>query len=236
VAPAAACAARSRRPLWGLVLLAAVVALLALAGALFTAQAVAHRSLDARVDATATAFSRAEQAGARESAPRSWRAASAAVNAAMAEVDRQRRRFVLLRSYGKAHTLLALAIAAADTARGDALAARAEQQRPAAAPSLPPTGTSAEARRAIGEVRVALDRAHQLLAALEQCRRKPRDFKKDLECMKGNLDGYTNQLRDLDGAYARGDYARATAQAETLLGQLRSFISDLERATTKMQC
>jgi len=78
--------------------------------------------------------------------------------------------------------------------------------------------------------------ATDTLAALAKCPRKPKDFKKDLEMMKGNLDTYTAQVTEIEGAFGREDYLGAKASADTLKGQLDAMVNDMMAAKAKMRC
>ncbi|MGE5235473.1 MAG: hypothetical protein ACM3O7_03875 [Acidobacteriota bacterium] len=174
------------------------------------------------IDGAKAALAAAEQAEAGKYAPDALDKANQAMNAVNAELQAQEAKFALFRSYTKTKQLIADAQKAADDAKQAAAAGKEKAK--------------ADARAAIDEVKGLADKAKTLMADLEKCRRKPKDFKKDMEMMKGNLDGYTNQVNDLEGAFTREDFLGAKAQAETLKGQLNSMITDLEGAKTKMKC
>jgi hypothetical protein len=174
------------------------------------------------IDGAKAALAAAEQAEAGKYAADSLDKANQAMNAVNAELQAQEAKFALFRSYTKTKQLVADAQKAADDAKQAAIAGKEKAKNDATA--------------AITEVKGLVDKAKTLVADLEKCRRKPKDFTKDLETMKGNLDGYANQLKDLDGAFTREDYLGAKAQADTLKGQLNAMITDLEGAKTKLKC
>jgi hypothetical protein len=93
-----------------------------------------------------------------------------------------------------------------------------------------------EAQAAIDAVKGAVTSTQEILATLEKCRRKPKDMKKDLEMMKGNLDGYAAQITDIDGKFAREDFFGAKAQADSLKGQVEAMATEMTAAKTKIKC
>ncbi len=44
------------------------------------------------------------------------------------------------------------------------------------------------------------------MAELGKCKRKPKDFKKDMETMQGDLDGYAAQVAGIESAVASEDF------------------------------
>jgi hypothetical protein len=176
----------------------------------------------ADVDAAKAALTAAEQAEAPKYAPDAWEKAKQAEAAVDAEIGAQAAKFALFRSYKKTAELVKAAKDAADAAKQAGIDGKEKAKN--------------EAKAAIDGVKAAVENAKTLLATLEKCRRKPKDMKKDLELMKGNLDGYGTQVTDLDGKFGKEDYLGAKAQADTLKGQIEKMVADLSAAKTKIKC
>lgn len=174
------------------------------------------------LDAMKAALAAAEQAEAPKYAAADWDKAQQAVNAANAEVEAQNAKFALFRSYTKAKQLIADATAAANAAKEAGIAGKEKAKN--------------EARAAIDAAKASLTAAQEALTALENCKRKPKDLKKDLELQKGNLDGLANQVNQLEDTFNREDFFGAKAQAESLKGQLDNLATELANAKTKIKC
>ena len=95
-----------------------------------------------------------------------------------------------------------------------------------------------DATAAIDAAQASLANADTLFAAIEKCGRakRGREVKKDLETVKGNLEGYKSQVAELDSKFAKEDYFGAKAQADTLKGQIDPVAKDLEGIKTKFKC
>jgi len=174
------------------------------------------------IDVTKAALAAAEQAEAPKYAPEAWDKAQQAMNAVNAELEAQAAKFALFRSYTKTKQLIADATNAANAAKEAGIAGKEKAKN--------------EAQAAIDAVKTAVEGAKTALADLEKCRRKPKDLKKDLEMMKGNLDGYAAQVTEIEGAFGREDFFGAKAQAESLKGQVDAMVNDLQAAKTKIKC
>lgn len=174
------------------------------------------------IDAAKAALSAAEQAEAPKYAAEAWDKAQQAMNLVNTELEAQQAKFALFRSYSKAKQLIADALNAANAAKEAGIAGKEKAKN--------------EARAAIDAAKGVVTNATELLATLEKCRRKPKDMKKDLEMMKGNLDGFGAQVTELEGAFTREDFFGAKAQAESLKGQVDAMINDLNNAKTKIRC
>jgi len=174
------------------------------------------------IDAVKAALAAAEQAEAPKYAAEAWDKAQQAMNLVNTELEAQQAKFALFRSYSKAKQLIADATNAANAAKDAGIAGKEKAKN--------------EARVAIDAAKAAVDNATALLATLEKCRRKPKDMKKDLEMMKGNLDGFGAQMTELEGAFTREDFFGGKAQAESLKGQIDAMINDLNNAKTKIKC
>jgi hypothetical protein len=135
------------------------------------------------IDALKAALAAAEQAEAGKYAADALDAANQAMNAVNAELQAQEAKFALFRSYTKTKQLIGDAMKAADAAKQAAIEGKERAKN--------------EAQAAIDAVKTAVTGATDTLAALAKCPRKPKDFKKDLEMMKGNLDTYTAQVTEI---------------------------------------
>ena len=174
------------------------------------------------IDAAKAALAAAEQAEAPKYAAGEWDKAQQAMNAVNAELEAQQAKFALFRSYTKAKQLMADATNAANAAKDAGIAGKEKAKN--------------EARAAVDAAKGAIDVATQALADLDKCRRKPKDLKKDMEMMKGNLDGYAAQVTELEGAFGREDFFGAKAQADTLKGQVDAMAAEIANAKTKIKC
>ena len=214
---------------------AAFLAAVVLALAALVVQARERQTVQAAVDRTAAAFAAAESAEARAWSKEEWAAAQAAVDAAMADLHTQDTSPLFVRSYARTTTLLQRAITAADAARTAAESARRDwESAPPPIDRISGGGSAGEAWAAIDALQTTIERAKTLIFQLERCRRKPRDFKKDMEDMKGKVDGFN--VTDVQGMFSRMDYAGAKAQADSLKGQLDMLIADMQAAKTKIKC
>ena len=83
---------------------------------------------------------------------------------------------------------------------------------------------------------IALDAANTAMADLGKCRRQPKDFKKDMELMKGNYDGLAAQVGGIEAAIASEDYLGAKAQADSLKSSADTLVTDLQGAKVKIKC
>jgi hypothetical protein len=174
------------------------------------------------IDAAKAALAASETAEAPKYAADAWDKAQQADAAVKAELEAQQAKFALFRSYTKAKQLIADATAAANAAKEAGIAGKEKAKN--------------EATAAVEAVKTALGNADTAMVALEKCRRKPKDLKKDLELMKGNLDGYKSQVTELDAKFGREDFLGAKAQADTLKGQVDTMVTELETAKTKFKC
>ena len=172
------------------------------------------------IDAAKAALAAVEQAEAAKYAPDALDRVNQAMNAVNAELQAQEAKFALFRSYTKTKQLIADTRKAADEAKQAAAEGKEKAKN--------------EAQAAIDGVKAAIDGAKNLVAELEKCRRKPKDFKKDMEDMKGKVDGFN--VTDLEGMFAREDYLGAKAQADSLKGQIDMVVADMQAAKTKIKC
>jgi len=174
------------------------------------------------IDGLKSAMDAAEQAGATTYAADAWNSAQQAMNAVTAEVDAQANKFALFRSYTRTKELIAAANQAATEAADAAVAGKA-----AAADA---------ANGALMAVQSSVEAANTAMAELAACRRQPKDFKKDLEAMKGNLDGLAAQVANVSSAIAAEDYYGAKAQADSLTASIDTLTADMQAAKEKIKC
>ena len=95
-----------------------------------------------------------------------------------------------------------------------------------------------EAKAAIDAATAALTSASDLFATVEKCPRAKRakEVKKDLETVKGNLEGMKTQAADLAAKFSKEDFFGAKAAADTLKGAVAPIAADLEGIKTKFKC
>jgi len=174
------------------------------------------------IDAAKAALTAAEQAEAPKYAADAWDKSQQAMNAVNAELEAQNAKFALFRSYTKAKQLIAEAQNASNAAKDAGIAGKEKAKN--------------EARAAIDAAKAGIDGVKQALVDLEKCRRKPKDLKKDIEMMKGNVDGYAAQVTEIEGAFGREDFFGSKAQADTLKGQVGAVATEIANAKTKIKC
>lgn len=174
------------------------------------------------IDALKAAMTGAEQAEAPKYASDAWSNAQQAMNAVNAEVEAQANKFALFRSYTKTKELIAAANQSAEAAKQAGVAGK-EAARNAANDAL--TGA-----------RGSLDAATAAMAELAACKRKPKDFKKDMEMMQATLDGYAAQVAGIESAIASEDFFGARSQAESLKASVDTLVSDMQGAKEKIKC
>jgi len=174
------------------------------------------------IDALKAAMTSAQQAEAPKYAADAWSSAQQAQNAVNAEVEAQANKFALFRSYTKTKELIAAANQAAEAAK-QAGAAGKEAAKSAA-------------EEALAAAKTSLESATTTMTELGACRRKPKDFKKDMEMMQATLDGYAAQVAGIESAVASEDFFGARSQAESLKASVDALVSDMQGAKEKIKC
>lgn len=174
------------------------------------------------IDALSAAMTAAEQAEAPKYAANAWNEAQQAQNAARAEVEAQANKFALFRSYTKTKELIAAANQAAEAAEQAGVAGKEAARN--------------TADEALAAVRTSLESANMMVEELNACRRKPKDFKKDMELMQATLDGYAAQVAGIESAVASEDFFGARSQAESLKSSVDSLVADMQGAKEKIRC
>lgn len=173
------------------------------------------------IDALKASLAEVEADASRYSAD-AWNKAQQAVNAVNAEVEAQANKFALFRSYTKSKELTAAANQAINEAKDSAVAAKETAKN--------------AANEALAAARTALDAANTAMTELGACRRQPKDFKKDMEMMKGNYDGLAAQVGSIESAIASEDFLGAKAQADSLKSSVDTLVTDLQGAKIKIKC
>jgi hypothetical protein len=174
------------------------------------------------MDALKAAMTSAEQAEAPKYAPDAWNAAQQAQNAVNAEIEAQANKFALFRSYTKTKELNAAAMQAATAARDAAVAGKEAAKN--------------AANEALTAAKASLEAAKTAMTELGNCKRKPKDFKKDMETMQATLDGYSAQVAGIESAIASEDFMGARSQAESLKSSVDTLVADMAAAKTKIKC
>jgi hypothetical protein len=198
------------------------LALLAIAALTLGVAAGCAKPPQQEIDGLNASMTAAEQAEAQKYAADAWSSAQQARNAVNAEVEAQANKFALFRSYTKTKELIATANTTAAAAK-DAATAGKEAARNAA-------------NDALAAARASLDGATTAMTELGACKRKPKDFKKDMEAMQATLDGYSAQVAGIESAIASEDYFGARSQAESLKGQVDTLVADVQGAKAKINC
>ena len=198
------------------------LALLGVAALTLTLASGCAKPPQQEIDALKAAMTSAEQAEAPKYAPDAWNAAQQAQNAVNAGIEAQANKFALFRSYTKTKELNAAAMQAASAARDAAVAGKEAAKN--------------AANEALNAAKAALETAKTSMTELGNCKRKPKDFKKDMETMQATLDGYSAQVAGIESAIASEDFMGARSQAESLKGSVDTLAADMAAAKTKIKC
>lgn len=174
------------------------------------------------LDAAKADLTAAEQAEAAKYASAELDAAKQALDAANAEIEAQKAKFALTRSYEQAKQMLADA-----TAKSKAAAAAAVAGKEAA---------KAAAQAGLDAVNAALASTETLMAELEACPRKPKGFSTDMEALKANYDGLKAGVDPISSQIGSEDFLGAKSAADTLKAQIDTLAADLAGAKEKIKC
>jgi chromosome segregation ATPase len=174
------------------------------------------------IDGLKADLAAAETAEAPKYAADAWNGAQQAMNEVTAETEAQQNKFALFRSYTKTKELVAAADQKANEAKDAAVAGKEQAKN--------------DANAALAAAQASLDQATQLMTDLGSCRRQPKDFKKDMEAMKGNLDGLAAQVAGIQSAIASEDYFGAKSQADSLKSSADGLVTDMQNAKAKIHC
>ncbi len=173
------------------------------------------------IDAVKASLASIEADASRYSAE-AWNKAQQAVNAVNAEVEAQANKFALFRSYTKSKELIAAANQSITEAKDGATTAK--------------EAAKTAANETLAAAKASLDSANMAMTELAACRRQPKDFKKDMELMKGNYDGLAAQVGSIESAIAAEDFLNAKTQADSLKSSVDTLVTDLQGAKIKIKC
>ncbi len=167
------------------------------------------------LQSAAATLEEARKAGADAYAPDSFSRAQQSLEQAKAEIAAQDKKFTLLRSYGKAKTLLTQARTDAGAAKLDAASGKQEFK--------------GQAEEALAQARANLEGARSALATAPG----GKDSRADLEAMRGDLDGLQTALADAETAMTAGDFAAAKQKADQIVEEATAITADIARARSK---
>lgn len=174
------------------------------------------------IDQASEALAAAGRAEAATYAAAEWDAAQQAMNAAVAEIEVQKAKFALLRSYGKAGELLAAAQQAAVAAQQAGIDGK-ERRR-------------AEIENSIAAIDASLAQAQQLLADLASCGKRPKGFAADLALLQGKVEALALELGELRSSADAESFVEAGSMAESLGSEVETVVADLESAKLTLGC
>ena len=198
------------------------LALLGVAALSLTLAAGCAKPPQVEIDTVKANLSAAEQAEAPKYAADAWNAAQQAMNAVNAEIEAQANKFALFRSYTKTKELITAANTAAVAAKDAAVAGKEAAKN--------------AANEALAAAKASVDTANATMTELAACRRQPKDFKKDMEAMRGTLDGLVAQVAGIESAVASEDFVGAKSQADSLKGSVDTLVADMQGAKAKIKC
>ena len=174
------------------------------------------------IDGLKANLAAAEQAEAPKYAADAWNAAQQSMNEVNAEIEAQNNKFALFRSYTKTKELIAAANQKADEAKQAGVAGKEAAKN--------------AANEALAAAKASIDTANTTMTELAACKRQPKDFKKDMEAMKGNLDGLVAQVAGIESAITSEDFMGAKAQADSLKASVDTLVTDMQGAKAKIKC
>jgi hypothetical protein len=169
------------------------------------------------VQAAQAALDEAKAAGADSYAAEAYGKAQETMAQANAEVEVQKGKFLLMRSFGRTKQLYRQAKADADKARSDAAAGKVQAE--------------GEARTEIDAARAVLDGAILSVATAPA----GKDSRADLEAMKGDLEALRATLGEAETAFGSGDYATARQRADKVRQEAGAIQADVAQALRKTQ-
>lgn len=174
------------------------------------------------IDTAGADFAAAEAAEAGKYAAAELADARQALDAANAEVEAQKAKFALTRSYEQAKQMLADASAKAKAAAAAAVAGKEAAKN--------------AAQGALDGVNAALTGVETLMGELEACPRKPKGFAADMEALKASYDGLKAQVDPIASAIGSEDFIGAKSAADNLKAQVDTLAADLAGAKEKIKC
>lgn len=189
---------------WTLMGVGVLVVLLAFAGC--------AKEPTAEITAVQQAIEQAKTAEAQEYAPRSLAAANDAWAALQAELDAQKKKFALFRSYKHAKELAAAAQTAGQQAVTDAAAGKERARQ--------------EATDLMAQVRTAIEEARQMIATAP----RGKGSSADIKALENDLTSVEASLSEVDGVFQTGKYNQAKAKAQAALQSINRIKQDVTTA------
>ena len=169
------------------------------------------------IQAAESALSEARASGADRYAAEAYGKAEETLAQANAEVEAQKGKFVLMRSYGRSKQLLRQVAADAGTAKTEAAAGRVQAR--------------GEAEATIASARTALDAAIAAVASAPA----GKDSRGDLQIMRGDLEALKGILSQAEAAQGSEDYATALERAGKVRQEAEAISADVASALRKTQ-
>lgn len=151
-------------------------------------------------------------AGAAEYAPQALSDAQNAMAQMKAEVEAQKGKFVLFRSFKNAE---AMALTAKQTAEAGVVTTEANK-----------AAAKAEAENALAAARAALTEAQALVATAPV----GKGSELDIKMMQGDLMGVETSLADADGTLAAGRFNEARTKAQAAMNAANTIAADVNNA------
>lgn len=164
-----------------------------------------------------TSLAEARKVGAESYAPEPYGKAEELLSQASNEMETQKGKFVLMRSYGRTKQLLRQADAEAGKARTEAASYRLQAR--------------SDAQAAVETARAALT------AALTAVANAPagKDSRADLEIMRGDLEVLKGTLAEAESAQGSEDYVTALERAGKVRQEADAIAADVANALRKVQ-
>jgi len=167
------------------------------------------------MDGAQAALQAAKAAEADRYLPEQYNAAKNALDAAMAEVEAQKSKFFLFRSYKKAGEMLAAATTAAQEAQ-NGVAARKEEMRKEAEALMP------QVTDAIKKVQALMKKAP-----------RGKEGKAALQAIQNDLTLVEASMEQANTSVQNGDYLTARDKARASLDKLNALIDELNQAISR---
>ncbi|MFH1144192.1 MAG: hypothetical protein V1774_06585 [Candidatus Eisenbacteria bacterium] len=164
------------------------------------------------IAAVQQSLEQARTAEASEYAPRALAAAQDAQAQLQAELDAQKKKFALFRSYGHATELATAAQQAGQQAQSEAVAGK-ERAR-------------TEAAELIAQTKTAIEEARQMLATAP----RGKGSQTDIKALEADLASVEASLSEVDGIFSTGKYLSAKAKAQAALQAVNRVKTDVTTA------
>ena len=166
----------------------------------------------AEIDGAKQALDRARDAQAPEYAPEAWNAANDAQARLDAELDAQKNKTALFRSYSKSKDLAAEVKSSAE--RASELASTGKEK------------AKAEATTLISQARDEYALAEKALASAP----RGKGTEADLASLKSGVTGIDSTLSEMQRAFDAGDYLTAKTKAQAAIDASRQIVKEIEAA------